>query len=97
MALEQHLKLGPVLINRSLKPVGHSTHAHGHSIEMPPEIPTEFLVAWVLGKLTPEMDAPTARAAPIPGANRLAGDVNIALQQQLLDIPVTQGRAVVSS
>ncbi len=44
------------------------------------------LVARMMRELATEMDA--------PGANRPAGDVNTALEQQLLDIPVTQGRAV---
>ena len=82
VALEQHIEHGPVLVNRAPTPVGHPTHAHVHFIQMPPGTP----VAYVLGKRTAEMDA--------SGADRLAGDVNPALEQQLLDIPVPQGGAV---
>ena len=44
VALEQHVKHGPVFVNRSPKSVGHPTHDHVHFIEMPPGTPAGFPV-----------------------------------------------------
>ena len=69
------------------KPVSNAIDGCTHLVEMPPRTPSGFAVAQFLCEAGSEFYAPFAQ--------RLMADLNAALVQQFLYVPVAQGKAVV--
>ena len=69
------------------EPVSEAIDAHTHLVKMPPGTPPGFPVTQVFCEQGTEFD--------IPLAQRLMADLNTALVQQFLDVPVTEREAVV--
>jgi len=87
--LEKHIEHRTVFVNGASEPMGDLTHDHVHFVEMPPGTPPGFPVTQVLSELFAEVDT--------PGADGFARHFNLSapLEQQFLDVSVTQGKAVV--
>jgi len=81
--LEKHVEYASLLVNGSPEPMDDPTHDHMHFVEMPPG----FQVTQVLSELFAEVDTPCA--------DGFARHLNAPLEQQFLDISITQGIPVV--
>jgi len=67
--------------------VSNAIDTRTHFIERPPGTPTGFPVAKAFNEKSAELDAPLAEG--------LVADFNAALMEQLLYVPITQGKTVV--
>jgi len=76
-----------VLVHSPPQPMPDAIDGCTHLVEMPPRTPTGFAVAQFLCEAGSEFYAPFAQ--------RLMADLNAALVQQFLYVPVAQGKAVV--
>ena len=85
--LKENVEHEAVLVDRSPKPVADAVHGRTHLVQMPPGTPPGFPVAQFFCEEGSEFNAPLAEG--------LVADLNAALVEQFLDIPVTQGKSVV--
>jgi len=69
------------------EPMGDPTHHHMHFVEMPPRTPPGFAMTQVLCERCAEVDT--------PGADGFARHFDAPLEQQFLDVSVTQGVSMV--
>ena len=58
--LEEYIDHSPVLVERSLQPVGDTTYDHMHFVEMPARTSAGFQVAWILSDVGTKINAPGA-------------------------------------
>jgi len=87
MRLKEDVEHEPVLIHGPPYPMPDAVHACTHLVEMPPGTPTGFPVAQVFCEEGCELDTPFAEG--------LLADLNPALVQEFLHVPVTQGKSVI--
>jgi len=87
MPLKGDVEHKTVLVHSPPKPVSNAIDTRTHFVEMPPGTPPGFPVAKAFNEESAELDAPLASG--------LVTDFNAALVEQLLYVPITQGKTVV--
>jgi len=87
MPLKEDIEHEPVLVHSPSKPVSNTIHSRTHLVEMPPGTPSGFPVAEIFSEERCEFDRPFAQG--------FVPDLNAALMEQFLYVPVTQRKAVV--
>jgi len=87
VTLQKNIEHEPVLVHGSPSPVSNAIDARIHLVERPPGTPSDFPVAQVLSEEGSELDTPFAQG--------LVTDLNDALLEQFLQVPVTQWKTVV--
>ncbi len=87
MPLKENVEHEAVLVDRSPEPVANAIDARTDLVQMPPGTPTGFPVAQVFSEEGAEFNTPLAQG--------FVTDLNAALVEQFLDIPVAQREAVI--
>ena len=87
VTLEQDVEHEAVLVHCSSEPVADAIDARTYLVQVPAGTPAGFPLAQFLSKEGAEFDTPLAEG--------LVADLNAALVQQFLNIPATQGEAMV--
>ena len=87
MPLKENALHEAVLVHGPPKPVSNAVNGRTHLVQMPPGTPSGLPVTQVFGEEGSKFDTPFAQG--------FVADLDAALIEQFLNIPVTQGKSVV--
>ena len=87
VALKQDIEHEPVLVDRSPQPMSNAIDRRAHLVYQPAGTPSGFPLAQVFSEQRAKFEAPFA--------NRLVTDIDTALVEQFLNIPIAEWEAMV--